>query len=56
MESGVLLIKMDIVHTFHTVKPGNFKFKRSNLNYIMTVLPWSWLKMRVSAKKNGYAH
>ena len=38
METGILLIKMDITH--YTGKPGNFNsFKRHNLNYIVTLLP-----------------
>ena len=46
MESGVLLIKMDIVHTFHTGKPGNFNSLRE---VIWTILwqcclevDWKW--------------
>ena len=40
---------------FHTGKPGNFNSLRElpNLNYIMTLLPWKWLK---SAKKNCYGY
>ena len=48
LETGILIIKMDIAH--FTGKPGNFN---SLKNYIMTLLPWNWLKMRVGAKKSA---
>ena len=37
--------------TFHTGKPGNSNSLWGNFNYVMTLLPWNRLKMRVSAKK-----
>ena len=34
--------------TFHTGKPGNF----NSLREVIWIMPWNWLKMRVSAKKS----
>ena len=38
--------------TFYTGKPGNFNSLREVIWIILTLLPWNWLKMRVSVKKS----
>ena len=45
------LLKKTLVITTNLTNPESASVKRGNSNYIMTLLPWNWLKMRVSAKK-----